>query len=71
MKYIIDHFEEKFAVCEDPEGRLVDIERSKIPKEAKEGDVLICKNGRFAVDKKQTEKLRREIERLMEEVWED
>lgn len=71
MKYIIDHFEEKLAVCEDGSGNLVDIERDKIPKKAQEGDVIILKNGKFVVDKNQTDKLRKEIEDLMNEVWED
>lgn len=71
MKYIIDHFEEHFAVCENESGELIDIEIEKIPKKAQEGDVLILKNGKFVLDKKQTEKLRKEIEHLMDELWED
>ena len=45
MRYIIDHFEEKFAVCEDEKGNLVDIKKREIPETAQEGDVLIYKNG--------------------------
>ena len=62
MRYIIDHFEEKFAVCEDEKGNLVDIKKSEIPETAQEGDVLIYKNGKYIVDKSETEKLRKEIE---------
>lgn len=71
MRYIIDHFEEKFAVCEDEKGNLVDIKKSEISETAQEGDVLIYKNGKYIVDKSETEKLRKEIEDLMNEVWED
>ncbi|GIN86996.1 hypothetical protein J6TS2_33820 [Heyndrickxia sporothermodurans] len=71
MKYVIDQLEEKFAVCEDENGNMVDIERSKIPSKAKVGDVLVIKNGKYVVDKSQTRKLRKEIENLMDDVWED
>lgn len=30
MKYIIDRFEDNFAVCEDENQNFVDIEKSKI-----------------------------------------
>ncbi|MCM3022578.1 DUF3006 domain-containing protein [Heyndrickxia ginsengihumi] len=35
MKYVIDHFEEHFAVCEAEDGNTVDIEKTKISKQAK------------------------------------
>ncbi|MED4978126.1 DUF3006 domain-containing protein [Heyndrickxia faecalis] len=70
-RYIIDHFEEKFAVCEDENMKLVDIERSKLPISAKEGDALIYENGEYRVDKKRTDEMKREIEKLMDDVWED
>ncbi|MGE8206022.1 DUF3006 domain-containing protein [Heyndrickxia sp. NPDC080065] len=71
MKYVIDQLEDRFAVCEDESGNTVDIERSKIPKSVTVGDVLILKNGKYVVDKNQTEKLRKEIEDLMDDVWDD
>jgi hypothetical protein len=70
-RYIIDHFEENYAVCEDEKGNIIDIEKAKIPKKAQEGDVLITSNGKLKVDKKATNKLREEIEKLMEDVFED
>lgn len=71
-RYIIDHFEgEKFAVCEDENLKLVDIERSKLPETAKEGDALVFENGKYRIDKKRTEEMKKEIEKLMDDVWED
>lgn len=32
MKYIIDRFEGKWTVCEDENCKMVDIEKSKLPK---------------------------------------
>ncbi len=41
MKVIIDRFEGKYAVCEKKNLEMIDIEIDKLPKEVKEGDVLI------------------------------
>jgi hypothetical protein len=71
MKYIIDRFEGDLAVCEAEDGRMVDIEKSKLPKNAEVGDILVLENGKFRVDKKETEKRRKEIEDLMNEVFDD
>ncbi|KPU44140.1 hypothetical protein OXPF_23070 [Oxobacter pfennigii] len=40
MKVIIDCFEGKFAICETDEKKMINIEKSRIPRDAKEGDVL-------------------------------
>lgn len=71
-RYIIDHFEgEEFAVCENESLKRVDIKRSELPKNAKEGDALIYENGKYKIDKKRTEEMKKEIEKLMDDVWED
>lgn len=67
LKGIIDRFEGEFAVVEIDE-KTIDFPKSIFPKEADVGDVVIIE---VKVDKKATEKLRREIEELMNEVWED
>lgn len=71
LRYIIDHFEENFAVCENESGELVDIERSKLPEDAQEGDVLLFENNQYTINKSETDKLRKEIEDLMDELFED
>ena len=45
MKYIIDRFEGKWAVCEAEDGKMIDIEKSKLPKNARAGDVIVQENG--------------------------
>ncbi|MDF1511192.1 DUF3006 domain-containing protein [Robertmurraya sp. DFI.2.37] len=67
LKGIIDRFEGEFAVVEI-DGKTIDFPKSIFPKEADVGNVVIIE---VKVDKKETEKLRREIEELMNEVWED
>jgi Protein of unknown function (DUF3006) len=71
MKYIIDRFEGDLAVCEAEDGKMVDIEKSKLPKNAEIGDVIILENGYFRIDKEETDKRRKEIEDLMNELFED
>jgi len=56
---IIDRFEENFAVVEDGE-KIININRALIPKNAKEGDVLIFYNNAYIIDETAT-KARREM----------
>ncbi|MDY0404934.1 DUF3006 domain-containing protein [Virgibacillus sp. 179-BFC.A HS] len=71
MRYTIDQMEGEIAVCEDDNGNTVDIARNKLPKHAKVGDVLLEANGTYKLDKKTTKQRRKEIEKLMDDVWED
>lgn len=70
MKLIIDRFEGKFAVCEKEDKSMVDVEKDKIPKEAKAGDVLVYKDGTYLINKEGTEERKERIEKLMEDMWE-
>jgi len=70
MKFIIDRFENDIAVCEE-NGKIIEILKSQLPKNAETGDVIIQKNNRYYVDKQETSKRRQEIEELMDELFED
>lgn len=69
MKVIIDRFEGEFAVCEKEDSEMIDIEISKIPAAAKEGDVLDICNGIIVIDIEATEKRKKEIEELTKDLW--
>lgn len=69
MKVIIDRFEGNYAVCEKEDRKMVDIERSKIPFEAKEGDILNFDSNNITIDIEATQKRRKEIEELTEDLW--
>jgi Protein of unknown function (DUF3006) len=71
MKYIIDRFEGDLAVCEAEDGKMVEIEKSKLPENAEVGDIIVLENGHFRVDKEETDRRRKEIEDLMNELFED
>lgn len=69
MKVIIDRFEGDFAVCEKIDRRTIDIERNKIPKTAKEGDVLDITGDKITIDFEATEKRKLEIDVLTRNLW--
>ena len=70
MKGIIDRFEGEFVVVEI-EGGTKDFPKSMFPTEARPGDVVLISDNEISIQNKETEKLRKEIEQLMEDVWED
>jgi len=56
MRFIIDRFEEDFALLENPETLEVkEYPRAKLPKGAKEGDVLTESDGVLSLDSAETE----------------
>ena len=59
--YIIDRVEGEYVVCELASGEHVNYLRKSVPKNAKEGDVLILRGTCFLVDQKKTDERRKEI----------
>lgn len=70
MKVVIDRFEGNYAVCEKENGEIINIEKDKIPNEAKEGDVLVIENNGIIIDKEETEKRKEEMKKLIDDIWE-
>lgn len=68
MKGIIDRFEGKMAVVEI-DGRIQDIPRDQLPDKVKEGDVIVEENGAYLIDKEETKRRRKEIEKLTKNLW--
>lgn len=69
-KGIIDRFEGNIAVVEF-DDEIKDIPKSKLPKEVNVGDVLLFDGDKMTIDKNETKKLKKEIEDLMDELFED
>lgn len=65
MKVIIDRFEGEYAVVEIAIGKFVNIPKILIPN-ANEGDVI-----KIEVDKNETEKRKKHIQDLMNNVFKD
>lgn len=70
MKGIIDRFEEELVVVEI-DGEMKDFHKDLFPPEVVAGDVVEIEGNKVTVYKTETEVLRKEIENLMSEVWED
>lgn len=71
MKAIIDRFEDGFAVLELEDSSMINIDKSKLPSNSKVGDLLILSNESIMIDEEGTAARRKEIESLMNSIWED
>jgi len=68
MKYIIDRIEENTAILESYDGDRLNIEKTRLPKEAQEGtSVEINENGVITVFV--DEERRKRIAEKMKKVW--
>ena len=68
---IIDRFEEDLAIVEFGEV-MEDIPKSRLPDSVQSGDVLwFYEDGRVEMDTGEKERLSKEIDELMDELWED
>jgi hypothetical protein len=67
---VIDRFEGRFAVCEGEDGRMINIEKERIPDSAREGDVLSFTGETITIDEEETKRRRERILKLAEDVWE-
>lgn len=70
MKFTIDRFEGNFAVCEKEDGTMININRDKLPKKVKEGDILLVEDDSIKVDEKATKERKKSIDKLMKDLWE-
>ena len=68
---IIDRFEGNIAVVEINGGDMKDFPKSSLPKGAKVGDMLIIDGDKITVSKEGTKQLKKEIDDLMDELFED
>jgi len=69
VKVTIDRFEGQYAICEKENREMIDIKRSAIPVEAKEGDVLNIEDNIITVDLEKTSRRKAEIEELTKDLW--
>lgn len=72
MKGIVDRFEQCFVVVELEDGSTTDILRSQCPDHLEVGQAIdIAEDGTISVDEARTEALRRNIEALADDLFED
>jgi len=71
MKVVIDRFEGDFAVCEKEDRTMLNVKRSKLPSNVKEGDALIIDGDAIKIDPAETAKRKKVAEKLIANVWQD
>ena len=70
MKGIIDRFEGQYAVVELSDGKMIDIDRAQLPKEAAEGMVIEISSS-ITINLDETKRRKEEIEKLTEDLWDE
>ena len=68
--WTVDRFEADVAVCETDQRKMEQIPRGLLPKEVKEGDILIQRNGTFFIDQEQTRRRTEEMAKKIQDMWE-
>ena len=70
MTGIIDRFEGDFCVVELDDKWLINIEIHKVPKGAREGDVIDIYNDKISINLSETEKRKKRIKDKVMDLWE-
>lgn len=69
-EFTLDRMEGNIAILEDRKtGKIIEIEKDKLPKETKEGDILDKINGKFILNIDKTNNIAQRISDKMQELW--
>jgi hypothetical protein len=71
MRVIIDRFEGAYAVCEKEDREMINISKTCIPSDAREGDVLVIEGGIVAIDIQETVKRKSHMDEIVENLWDE
>lgn len=70
--WVVDRFEENFAICENTETKEIKkIEKSILPNNIKEGTVLKYNENKYELYSKEQKKIEERIQAKMRRLWED
>lgn len=67
--YIVDRFENEFAVCEAEDLKFVNINKKELPENTKEGDILVFDGQKYSIDIEKTNARKKEIEDITKDLW--
>lgn len=71
MFYTVDRVEGSYAILEDNEENIINVEIINIKGDLKEGKVLYKKDDLYFIDEEETKKRSEEINNLLKGLWED
>ena len=66
MKVVIDRFEGEYAVCEKDDRTMINIQKSNLPSDVEEGDVLVINGDIITIDAVETQKRKKESRQLLD-----
>lgn len=69
--YTVDRIEGSYAVLEDNEENIINVEIINIKGDLKEGKVLYKKDALYFIDEEETRKRSEKINNLLKGLWED
>lgn len=70
MKMVVDRIEGKIAVCENVEKReMIEVAIELLPKQCKEGSVILYENGEYLLDIEGEEERKQRIKEKMKKLW--
>lgn len=69
--YVISRMEGDTAILEKENGEEIVVKRSKLPKKAKEEDVLSYQKGKYRRDIKKTRERKKNIQSYMKHFWKE
>ena len=68
--YVIDRFEEDFALCENRATKeIINIKKEKLPKGAKEGSILKYTDGKYILDSAKQKEIEEKTKNKMNNLW--
>lgn len=70
IKVTVDRFEGDFAICENDDRIMIQIEKSKLPECVHEGDIIVVEDEGINLDSVATKERKSRIEGLMKNLWE-
>ena len=69
-EFSLDRFEENRAILENRKtNEMIEVDRHRIPKDAKEGDILKFIDNEFKIDMELTNQKSEEIKEKMNKIW--
>lgn len=70
-RWIVDRFEEDFAVLTNDKKETVSVKKTVLPEDASEGNTLWLENGVYIKDNVDTERRQRRIKRKMDRLFKE
>lgn len=69
-EFTIDRFEGNIAVCENRQTKeMINVKAEELPEGAREGNILIRKEGKFVLNQRKEQEISERIKEKMDNLW--